>query len=212
LIMAVIYSAIPYKTPWCMLGFLHGLILLAGVGVGVIMQRLPTVSARVVVGVILAAGVVHLGWQSWLASFKYCADSRNPYVYAHPTEDVVRLAQRVEELAEVHPLGRAMEIEVICPQHDYWPLPWYLRGFSRVGWFGEVPTGRQPAPVIIASSSVESEIADLIYGQGPGRGRLYVRAFREDMYLRPGKVLRCYVSNELWDSFMRGRTGAMPGP
>jgi predicted membrane-bound mannosyltransferase len=32
LVMILIYSAIPYKTPWVMLGFLHGLILLAAVG------------------------------------------------------------------------------------------------------------------------------------------------------------------------------------
>ncbi len=33
LIMTLIYSAIPYKTPWCLLGFLHGMILLASAGV-----------------------------------------------------------------------------------------------------------------------------------------------------------------------------------
>ncbi len=32
LAMTVVYSVIPYKTPWCLLGFLHGMILLAGVG------------------------------------------------------------------------------------------------------------------------------------------------------------------------------------
>ena len=32
IMMLVIYSLIPYKTPWCMLGFLHGTILLAGLG------------------------------------------------------------------------------------------------------------------------------------------------------------------------------------
>ena len=32
LLMLVAYSAIPYKTPWCLLGFLHGMILLAGAG------------------------------------------------------------------------------------------------------------------------------------------------------------------------------------
>ncbi len=31
-LMAVVYAAIPYKTPWCALGFLHAFILLAGVG------------------------------------------------------------------------------------------------------------------------------------------------------------------------------------
>ncbi|GAH58736.1 unnamed protein product, partial [marine sediment metagenome] len=38
LAMTAIYSAIPYKTPWCMLGFLHGMILLAGVGAVVLVK------------------------------------------------------------------------------------------------------------------------------------------------------------------------------
>ena len=32
LLMLVAYSMIPYKTPWCVLSLLHGMILLAGAG------------------------------------------------------------------------------------------------------------------------------------------------------------------------------------
>ncbi len=32
IILTVIYSAISYKTPWCLLSFWNGMILLAGVG------------------------------------------------------------------------------------------------------------------------------------------------------------------------------------
>ncbi|MBM3838695.1 MAG: TIGR03663 family protein [Verrucomicrobia bacterium] len=39
--LTVIYSAIPYKTPWCLLGFLHPMILLAGVGAAFLLQGLP---------------------------------------------------------------------------------------------------------------------------------------------------------------------------
>ncbi|HEX2974040.1 MAG TPA: hypothetical protein VHP11_17035, partial [Tepidisphaeraceae bacterium] len=31
-LLTAAYSAVPYKTPWCLLGFLHGMILLAAVG------------------------------------------------------------------------------------------------------------------------------------------------------------------------------------
>ena len=46
LILTVAYSAIPYKTPWCMLGFLHGMILLAGVGAVVLVKLVPNVLPR----------------------------------------------------------------------------------------------------------------------------------------------------------------------
>jgi uncharacterized protein (TIGR03663 family) len=32
IILTVLYALIPYKTPWCALGFLHGMVLMAGVG------------------------------------------------------------------------------------------------------------------------------------------------------------------------------------
>ena len=68
-LMTVIYSLIPYKTPWCMLGFLHGLILLAGIGVVAILRVTPTLPVKIIVGVLLAAGAGHLGWQSWQLNY-----------------------------------------------------------------------------------------------------------------------------------------------
>ena len=44
--MLVVYSAIPYKTPWCLLGFLHGMILLAGVGAVVLVRSARGVLAQ----------------------------------------------------------------------------------------------------------------------------------------------------------------------
>ena len=39
LVLAVAYSAIAYKTPWCVLGILHGLILLSGIGAANVFDR-----------------------------------------------------------------------------------------------------------------------------------------------------------------------------
>ena len=38
ILLTAIYSAISYKTPWCLLGFFHGLILLAGVGASALLE------------------------------------------------------------------------------------------------------------------------------------------------------------------------------
>ena len=88
--MAVIYASIPYKTPWCVLGFLHGFILLAGVGAS---RLLAVPSARVgkaLVGALLGAAVIHLGWLAWAGSVRFASDPRNPYVYAHTGTGVSR--------------------------------------------------------------------------------------------------------------------------
>ncbi len=41
LVLTGLYAIIPYKTPWCMLSFLDGMILLAGVGAWAILLGFP---------------------------------------------------------------------------------------------------------------------------------------------------------------------------
>ncbi len=201
LLMTVIYSVIPYKTPWCLLGFLHGIILLAGVGAGAIINLTSNIRAKVFIGVLLVAGGVHLVWQAYLCNYKYYADSRNPYVYAHPTTDVFTITKRVEELAKAHPEGLSMPVQVICPGGDYWPLPWYFRHFEKVWWWSLINTDVMPAPVIIASASVEPELREYFYLPPPGQKDLYIPLFDTYMEMRPRVELRGYVTKDLWDSY-----------
>lgn len=201
LAMTVVYSVIPYKTPWCLLGFLHGMILLAGVGAVALINLIPNTRSKVFIGILLFAAGVHLAWQGYLNSYKYYSDSRNPYVYAHPTTDVFTITERVEELAKVHPDGHAMQIQVICPGGDYWPLPWYFRHFEKVLWWSEINTNVMPAPVIIASASMEPKLPEYFYLPPPGQKDLYMPLFDSYIELRPQVELRGYVTKDLLDSY-----------
>jgi uncharacterized protein (TIGR03663 family) len=201
LVMTVVYSAIPYKTPWCLLGFLHGMILLAGVGAGALINLTSNVRVKVFISVLLIAGGVHLARQAYLSNYKYYADSRNPYVYAHPTTDVFIITKRVEELARVHPDDLSMPVQVICPGGDYWPLPWYFRHLKKVWWWSDIDTNVMPAPVIIASASVEPELREYFYLPPPGQKNLYLPLFDKYMELRPNVELRGYVTKDLLDSY-----------
>jgi len=201
-IMTIVYSAIPYKTPWCMLGFLHGMILLAGVGAVTLVRLMP----RLIIICLLTIGSLHLAWQSYLGNFQYYADCRNPYVYAHPTMDVYPMMQRVKEIALANKDGFQTHIQVICPESDYWPLPWYMRSFTNVGWWNKVDDSVQYAPIIIATANLEQEILTKLYElPPPGRKNLYVPLFDTYMELRPGKELRGYVRKDLWDHFQRSQ-------
>ncbi len=205
-IMTILYSAIPYKTPWSMLGFLHGMILLAGVGAVVLVRLAPSILPRLIVICLLIAGSLHLTWQAYLGSYKYYADNCNPYVYAHPTTDVFAMVQRVQEIAGIHQDGINMQIQVICPESDYWPLPWYLRSFTGVGYWDDVDMDVPAAPVIIASPSVEKELITKLYElPPPGKKNLYVPLFDTYMELRPQVELRGYVRKELWDRFQQSQ-------
>jgi len=200
LLLTAVYSAIPYKTPWCLLGFLHGMILLAGVGTIVLLRWLNRPARQAGAGIVVLAGVGHLCWQANEGNWRFYADPRNPYVYAHPGSDVARLGSLVEQLAGVHPDQDRMLVRVLGT--DYWPLPWYLRRLERVGYWETLPP-EVDAPVIITTSD-RQPLLD---------GRLRDAYFSAFYGLRPDVTLAVYVQRELWNAYrndLAAQGGAPP--
>jgi len=193
-LMTVIYSVIPYKTPWCMLSFLHGMILMAGVGAAAVYRRLSNSTLRSIWTVLLILGMGHLGVQAHRSSFRFHSDPRNPYVYAHTSTDLLKLINRAEQIAEVHPDGHDMLIRVIVPESDYWPLPWYFRRFARVGYWDTVPD-EPDAALIVAGPSFEPRLD----------GALRDSYQKEYFGLRPHVLLMTYVRSDLWDKYIEGQ-------
>ncbi len=192
-ILAGIYSVLPYKTPWCALGFWHGAILLAGVGAVALVRQCRRRWVQRGVAAVLLAGVTHLGWQAWRASFVYSASQFNPYVYAHTSPDILKLVDKVDALSNVSHGGPGMMIKVMSPGNDYWPLPWYLRRFTNIGWWGEVPS--QPlAPVMIVSSKLEAG-----FDARPEKTHLMAGYFQ----LRPQVFFELYVEINLWREYVK---------
>lgn len=203
LLMTAVYALIPYKTPWCLLGFLHGLILLAGVGT----VRLFTVSrsgaARALAAACIVTAGVHLGWQAWAGSFRFAADPGNPYVYGHTGAGVFDIAKRVEDLALASRQRRDMPIEVISGE-NLWPLPWYLRRFPNVRWETTPVKDAGLAPVILATPDMESAVARKLYEwPPPGQRELYVPIFDTAVELRPQVEVRGYAAKSLWDAYQQ---------
>jgi uncharacterized protein (TIGR03663 family) len=206
-LMVVAYSAIPYKTPWCLLGFLHGMILLAGAGGAWLVSRVHG-SWRALPAAAVAAVSAHLLWQAWAASFRFAADPRNPYVYAHTSTDVLEIVARLTGLAESHPAGRAMPIQVVTRQNP-WPLPWYFRRLTGVEWWTGVSDTARVAPVVVVTPDLEPALVRRLYEvPPPGERELYVGVFERQMELRPGVELRAYASAALSEAWKRRESGA----
>lgn len=191
------YSAIRYKTPWNLLPFYVGFIVLAGNGVAVALAgaRSRTVRRLFVAG--LVAGSVHLAVQSARAAVTYGADPRNPYAYVHTVPDLPRLAGRIHDLAAVHPDGTAMLVKVVAGTYEQWPLPWYLRRLEHVGYWNHAsdaePLGG--TPVLVASLD-----------QAPALDRALGDAYVTEYYgLRPDVLLALYVERPLWARFLETR-------
>jgi uncharacterized protein (TIGR03663 family) len=198
LFLTALYAVVPYKTPWCLLGFLHGMILLAGVGTVVLLRNVPTHLLKVVAGIMLALVAYQLAGQAYRASYKFPSDDRNPYVYAHPVPDLLNIAQRAEQIAALHPEGHRMVIRVITPDWDCWPLPWYLRRFPNARYSVQ-PPDRPDAPMIIASPLVRAELEANLGGERKANEGY----FTETRGFRPSIRLLVYIRRDLWGAFVR---------
>ena len=214
ILMTVVYSLIPYKTPWCLLNFYHGIILLAGVGAAGLLRFKSKIS-KVALGLLLCVGTWHLAWQSNAANNEYNADSRNPYVYGHTGSDIFDIADRVKEMAESHEDGRDTPIQIFCPHDDYWPLPWYLRGYL-VEYTNTVADETKSAPIILIQPPLEEALMRKLFElPPPGQKELYMHLFDENgreikMELRPEVEIRGFVSKSLWDRHERAKTEEKP--
>jgi len=206
LVLAIVYSALSYKTPWSMLGFYQPMILLAGFAAARIAQALPGKTWRLVGLVVVACVAGHLLWQTRLQNSKYDCDPSNPYVYGHTGGDVFKIVERIRQLAEAHPLGKEVFIEIVCTADDYWPLPWYLRDFTNVGYWNQVELNAPLAELVVAGPDQEQAVLHKVYETPPpGERNLYVPMFDEYVELRPGVELRGYVTNALWKRWLRSR-------
>ncbi len=198
-----LYSVIPYKTPWCALSFLNGMILLAGAGAATLLQIAPGRAAKGTVGLLLVTGVAQLAWQAYQSSYVYYADDANPYVYAQPVQDAVRLSDRVALLSQSSPQREQTVIYVFSIDAYYWPLPWDLRRFSNVGyWTGQVPPDLD-APIILASPEFDEELTRKLDAT-----HLMTGYFS----LRSNAFFQLWVRDDLWKAYLADKKRLHPDP
>ncbi len=192
------FSAVRYKTPWNLLPFYGGIVVLAGFGAARLGALVRSRTARALLAFALLAACAHLGVQNWRANFRYPADTRNPYVYAQTSPDFLRLVTRVADVSRVHPERERMLVAVVAGPYEQWPLPWYLRRMQRVGYWTSVaavgPLDRMP--LVVASP-------DFAGGVSATLGDRYVSEYYG---LRPGVLLTVFIERGLWDRFLLTRT------
>jgi predicted membrane-bound mannosyltransferase len=177
------YSLIPYKTPWLTLNFLVPLALVSGYAVaqGYTLLRSRNRTASLVwVGLVVVAMAVS-SYQAWQLNFYRYDDDRNPYVYAQTRRGFLDLVSKINAVATDSGTGLQTSIAVMSP--DYWPLPWYLRDYSRTGYFGRVIQDPR-TDIVIASAPQALQLKPLL-------GADYERV--GEYPLRPGVSLVAFV-------------------
>jgi uncharacterized protein (TIGR03663 family) len=161
--VVVLYSTIPYKTPWLTLNFWLPIALFAGLAMQSLWRtrarhralRIAMKAACIFVGAVTAALIAHDTRQ---LVFLHPTDEANPYAYAHTSEDLLGLPVEIERLARQSGIA-SPRIAVIAA--DPWPLPWYLRRYPNVGFW---QPGQQPgsADFYITSTEASDQYADLL--------------------------------------------------
>jgi len=154
-LIAAIYSVIPYKTPWLALNFWLPITLLTGLAIDSVWRRsVKSLSLRITVRAccILFSGVaaVLIAHDTRQRVFVGPTDEANPYAYAHTSEDLLGLPGEIDMLASENGMT-APRIAVIAS--DPWPLPWYLRHYTEVGFW---QPGQQPAKSDFYITSIEA--------------------------------------------------------
>lgn len=172
-IIAAVLSLTPYKTPWHVIHLVPGAAILA-TGALAAVGRLRT--GRLVAIATALLCLASLTQQMRRAAFLRPADPRNPYAYVHSSPDVLKFRALAEAALLAHP-----ERPVRIISEEYWPLPWYLRGLPRVGYWTQPPANCDGALVIASSTQADAVQA-----------RLKDRYTTSLLGLRPGFI--CVVS------------------
>jgi uncharacterized protein (TIGR03663 family) len=179
------YSLIPYKTPWLDLNFIVPLALIGGYVIQ-LLYDLERGQIRIV-AMVLFIGVAVSTFQTIDLNFiNYDNDNQYyVYVYAHTRRGTLDLVRNVEQIAAERD-GDQTGITIVSP--DYWPLPWYLRNYTRTAYFGRMAQSTEP--LIIAREDQKAEIE-------ANFGELYRMVPSKDgngsFELRPGVRLLLYV-------------------
>ena len=145
LLVLALYSAIPYKTPWCALQILAPLLLASFLGYidfcaalhSIALRKyssIPPKAIRVLsyAPLLYLAGHLLYGNGSALAQMWRNPDSTDiPCNYAAASPEVQELAATVASAMASAANREPPFIAVVLPAADTWPFPWYNRPYER---------------------------------------------------------------------------------
>ncbi|MCA1567847.1 MAG: glycosyltransferase family 39 protein [Acidobacteria bacterium] len=176
------YSLIKYKTPWLVLSMLVPFAITGGYAIDRLYRRYSRALALGVLGVALLVAA----YQTVQLNYVHYDNDRYIYVYAHTKREYLDLIGEINRIAERAGTKYETGINVAAP--EYWPMPWYLRDYKRVGYQSRVIPAATTDAVIIASTSQSAEMQAT-------NGAKYQLVGTYPM--RPGVTLNLYARRDL---------------
>ena len=148
LAILILYSLLPYKTPWCVLGLIPGIALMPALVAESRVLR-TIYENRIERGII----AIFLFWA--LCRVPDFGKSESGLRYEHPYDDIVKIVPAIEKSKAnfIAGGGNPENFFVALVGPEYWPLPWYLRQ-ERVGWWKTISEVPPPAAVTVAEIEI----------------------------------------------------------
>ena len=188
------YSIVPYKTPWLALSFLLPMAVASGYAVNEIAKLVPS-TGRIAAYATAAIAAAILGYHAYSLNFVNYDDNSRTYVYAHTRREFLTMMSHIEKYAEKSGQGTNVGVDVVSP--DYWPMVWYTRDYTRVGYHARM-IDNSTAEMIVAKKTEQDRDVVAKYGSRYKLDGVYP--------LRPGVDLMLLVRNELADPIARDLT------
>jgi len=178
-------SDISYKS-----SYIAALLLLAAYAGYILYSRSDTFrpSPHFFLAILVALAVS--SYQMYELNFINYDNDQYPYVYAHTRRDLLQMLAEIDRISKRLGTGNDTGIAMVSP--DYWPLPWYLRDYKRVGYYQQVVATNEP---IIVGSMAQEEHLNQAYGDR----YVLVSSGKDDgtYALRPGVDLLLYVRKDV---------------
>ena len=191
-VLTVLYSVLPYKTPWCAGG---DDTCLDSRGRG----RRPSAALQSRWRAVALAGSRAGNGCNRGTGGSLQLSARRP-IRATPTRTRTplatssRFATVFRRPPSAQPSGYATQIDLFANE-NWWPLPWYLRRFPNARWWSAPPRQGRVGPLVLCSPANEDALARLLYeAPPPGERELFVNLFSRPVWLRPGVEVRGYVA------------------
>lgn len=188
------YSLIPYKTPWLMLSFIVPMAVVGGYALENLRHHAwGNLKAPIPALLIASLAVVISGYQSFVLNYREYDNDQYPYVYAHTHRELNALVSEVEQLAQ---RAGTKDIGVSIASPENWPLPWYFRDYTRVGYVGTIADryDSKDTPLVIGRESNqpnEDQTAKLQVALGSDYEKVGTYT------LRPGVRLALFARHDL---------------
>lgn len=181
------YTVVKYKTPWLGLNMLLPLAIGAGYlihEIACVELAAARVSMKPVAALIALFGVGLSATQSLELETKKYDDETLPYIYAHTQRAFLDLIRAIETRSQALGAREETGIAIFAPEN--WPLPWYLRRYTKSGYWGEFKNDVN-VDMYVGSLAQDAQLKEKL---GPGFDRIGVYNMRGavDLVLYARKV------------------------